>query len=108
MRQGVPLSGFLTKAVLYLAAEAVQLFTQGRQQAVQALAVLLVNAAVAVLKNTVREVFKLFAEALLAVDHLADFIFRMQLSGFQTGGHFAEIGLQRGVDISQVAQLVVE
>ena len=108
MRQRVPLAGFLTKAVLHLTAKTVQLFAQRRQQAVEALAVLFVNAAVAVLKNSVGEVLKLFAEALLAVDHLADFVFRMQLGGFKTGSDFAEIGLQRGVDISQVAQLVVE
>ena len=70
--------------------------------------VLFVYAAVAVLKNAVREVLELLAEALLAVHHLADFIFRMQLGGFEAGSHFAEIGLQRGVDIAKIAQLVVE
>src|SRR5690606_8394556 len=98
-RQRVPLTSLLAKAVLYLTTKAVQLFTQGRQQAIQALAVLFVYAAVAVFKNAVREVLELLAEALLAVHHLADFIFRMQLGGFEAGSHFAEIGLQRGVDI---------
>ena len=97
----LPLAGLLTKAVLHLTAETVQLFARARQQAVEALAVLFVNAAVAVLKNSVGEVLKLFAEALLAVDHLPDFVFRMQLGGFKAGSDFAEIGLQRGVDISR-------
>ncbi len=61
MRQRVAFPGFLTKAVLHLTAKAVQLFAQRREQAVQALAVLFVNAAVAVLKNAVGEVLKLLA-----------------------------------------------
>ncbi len=60
------------------------------------------------LENTVGEVLKLFAKALLAVDHLADFVFRIQLGGFKAGGHFAEIGLQRGIDITQIAQFIIE
>src|SRR5690606_506145 len=85
-----------------------QLFTQRRQQAVQALAVLLIHAAIAVLKNAVREVLKLLAKTLLAVDHLTDFVFGVQLGGLKTGGHFTEIGLQRGIDITQIAQFVIE
>ena len=50
-------------------------------------------------ENTVGEVFKLLAKALLAVHHLADLIFRMQLGGFEPGGDLTEIGLERGIDI---------
>ena len=74
----------------------------------QALAVLLIDPPVAVFENTVGEVFKLLAKALLAVHHLADLIFRMQLSGFEPGGDLTEIGLERGIDIPQAAQLVVQ
>ena len=59
-------------------------------------------------ENAVGEILKLLAEALLAVNHLTDFVFRMQLRGFEAGSHFAEIGLQRRVDITQVAQFVIE
>ena len=72
----------------------------------QALAVLLIDPPVAVFENTVGEVFKLLAKALLAVHHLADLIFRMQLGGFEPGGDLTEIGLERGIDIPQAAQLV--
>ena len=108
MRQRVALASLLTKAVLHLTAKAVQLFTQRRQQAVQALAVLLIHAAIAVLKNAVRKVLKLLAKTLLAVDHLTDFVFGVQLGGFKAGGHFPEIGLQRGVNVAQIAQFVIE
>ena len=74
----------------------------------QALAVLLIDPPVAVFENTVGEVFKLLAKALLAVHHLADLIFRMQLGGFEPGGDLTQIGLQRGIDIPQAAQLVVQ
>ncbi|GHK55214.1 hypothetical protein KPZU09_49500 [Klebsiella pneumoniae] len=74
----------------------------------QALAVLLIDPPVAVFENTVGEVFKLLAKALLAVHHLADLIFRMQLGGFEPGGDLTEIGLERGIDIPQAAQLVVQ
>ncbi|MNP30150.1 hypothetical protein D3C76_1232120 [compost metagenome] len=108
MGQRVALPRLLTEAVLHLATKAVQLFAQGRQQAVQALAVLFIDAAVTLLKDAVGEVFELLAQALFAVDHLADFVFRMQLGGLQPGSDFAQVSFQRGVDIPQIAQLVVE
>ena len=108
MRQGVPFSRLLTEALLHLPAEPVQLFAQRCQQAMQALAILLIDASVAVFENAVGEVFKLLAQALLAVHHLADLIFRMQLGGFEPGGNLTQIGLQRGIDIPQAAQLVVQ
>ena len=108
VRQRVALTRLLAEAVLHLATEAVELFAQRRQQAMQALAILFINPSVAVFKYAVRQIFKLLAQALLAVDHLADFIFGVQLCRFQTGGHFTQVGLQRGVDLTQAAQLVVE
>ena len=108
MGQRVSLPRLLTKAVLHLATKTVQLFAQRSQQTVQALAVLLVNTAVALFKDAVRQVFELLAQALLAVHHLADFVFRMQLGRFQAGGDFAQVGFQRGVDIPQITQFVIE
>ena len=103
MRQGMALLRLFTKAILNLTTKTVQLFTKRRQQAVQTLTVLLIYAAVAVLKNAIRQVFKLFTQALFAVDHLADFIFRMLLRRFQPGSDFTEIGFQRGIDAVQAA-----
>ena len=108
MGQGVTLPRFLAKAILHLPTKAIQLFAKRRQQAVQALAILLIHPPVAVLKNAICQILKLFAKTLLAVHHLANFVFRMQLSGFKAGGHFAKIGFQRGVDIAQAAQFVIE
>ena len=108
MRQGVPFPRLLAKALLHLAAEPVELFAQRGQQTMQTLAVLLIDAPVAVFENTVGEVFKLLAQALLAVNHLTDLIFRMQLGGFEPGGDLTQIGLQRGIDIPQTAQLIVQ
>ncbi|MNE17568.1 hypothetical protein D3C80_1105530 [compost metagenome] len=79
MRQGVAFTRLLAKAVLHLTTKTIQLFTQGGQQTVQTLTILLINAAVALLKDTVSQIFKLLAQALLAVDHLTDFVFSMQL-----------------------------
>ena len=103
MCQGMAFLRLFTKAILNLATKTVQLFTKRRKQAVQTLAILLINTAVAVLKNTIRQIFKLFAQTLFAVDHLADFIFRMLLRCFQPGSDFTEIGFQRGVDAVQTA-----
>ena len=74
----------------------------------QALAILLIHPSVAVLKDAARQILKLLAKPLLAVDHLADFIFGMQLSGIQGGLSLHGDRLQRGVDIAQAAQLVIE
>ncbi|CSG14347.1 Uncharacterised protein [Shigella sonnei] len=69
---------------------------------------MLINPAIAVLKNTVGEVFKLLTEALLAVNHLANFIVSMLLCGFHPRGYFTQIGLQRGVNTLQAAHFVIE
>ncbi|MNB94284.1 hypothetical protein D3C75_414350 [compost metagenome] len=74
MSQRVPLASLLTKAILHLAAKAIQLFAQWRQQAIQTLAVLFFNFSAALFKDSVGEVFKLFAESLFAIKHLAMFI----------------------------------
>ena len=108
MRQSMTFLCLFTKAILNLASKTVQLFAKRCQQAVQALAILLIYAAIAVLEYTVRQIFKLLAQALFAVDHLANFIFRMLLRCFQTSGDFPEIGLQRGVDTVQAAQFVIK
>ena len=94
MRQSMTFLCLFTEAVLNLAAKTVQLFAKRCQQAVQALAILLIYAAIAVLEYTVRQILKLFAQALFAVDHLANFIFRVLLRRFQPGSDFTEIGLQ--------------
>ncbi|MNI76245.1 hypothetical protein D3C73_1324620 [compost metagenome] len=69
---------------------------------------MLINATIAVFKNTVCQVFELFAQTLFAVDHLADFIFRMLLRRVESRGDFPEIGFQRGVNTLQAAKFVVE
>nr|AMK07517.1 hypothetical protein [Klebsiella sp. T17-2] len=74
----------------------------------QTLAILLIHPSVAVFEYSVCQILELLAKALLAVDHLANFIFRMHLRGFKAGGHFTEIGLQRRIDIAQAAQFVIE
>ena len=108
MRQSMTFLCLFTKAILNLASKTVQLFAKRCQQAVQALAILLIYAAIAVLEYTVRQIFKLLAQALFAVDHLTDLIFRMLLRCFQPGSDFTEISFQRGVDTVQAAQFVIK
>ncbi|MPN13235.1 hypothetical protein SDC9_160556 [bioreactor metagenome] len=60
------------------------------------------------LEYTVRQIFKLLAQALFAVDHLTDLIFRMLLRCFQPGSDFTEISFQSGVDTVQAAQFVIK
>ena len=108
MGERVTLLRLFAKAVLHLATEAVQLFPEGGEKPVETLPVLLLDPAIALLEDAVSEVFKLLAQALLAVDHLADFIFCMQLGGLQSGGDLTQIGLQRGVDLAQAAQFIIQ
>lgn len=61
VRQRMPLLRFFAKTLLNTAAKTVQLLTQRRQQAIQALSVLFVYATITVFKDTVRQIFKLLA-----------------------------------------------
>lgn len=75
MGKGVSFARFLAKAFLHLATEAIKLLPQRRNQGIQALAILLIDAAAAVFKDTVGKVFELGAQALFAVNQQALLLF---------------------------------